>query len=329
MTLDKAIEIVNREIHRHPDSNVIFDIFGGEPFLEFEMVKSLCEHTWKKYPDRDVKFSSITNGTLIDGNVEKWLWKNRHHFSCYISLDGTPEMHSKNRTIRYDEHTARLFGKIWPHATAKMTITKDTLPDVFEGILYISSLGINVAPSLARGIDWDREDLVIYKQQLEQILTYYINHSELRPIDLFLERLAPILIPNMQENYCGAGHSMCAYSPNGDKYPCHMFVPISLDEDRWSEVRDIDVRADNLFYSDKDCIECPIHNLCKKCPGLNFKDRGNLGLRDKRLCDFLKAEYETIAMYKVNTLCRKPISKITKFDYVELKASVRLLELLR
>jgi len=326
MTLPTAIDIAEKELAAHPDEDVKFDIFGGEPLLKRDMVKTFCEFVWKTFPERNVRFSCITNGTLIDDDIAGWMRANSHRFFCHISIDGTPDMHMLNRGVRYKEETARLFGSIWPYATAKMTISKETLSRTFEGVMYINGLGLKVAPSLARGVDWNDKDLAIYVEQLRLLVDYYGRHPELRPIDLFSESLAPVLLPHIQENYCGAGYSMCAYSPDGEKYPCQMFMPISLDRERWKEIKNVDVRADRFFYTDEDCVMCPVANLCKKCPGLNFKERGHLGVRDKHLCGFIRAEYEAVARYKIQVLSQKPFEDLTREDYIELKSASELLK---
>ncbi len=326
LSLDDALEIADVELMQHPDEDVVFDIFGGEPFLQRNMIKSFCETIWQRYPERNVKMACITNGTLIDDATAGWLKENSHRFFCNISLDGTPEMHRMNRGEIYPKETAVLLGQIWQSATAKMTVSKATIDRLYEGVLYINSLGLNVAPSLARGLEWDKHDLIVYKRELSRLVDYYSRHTKLKPIDMFEVSLAPILLPDIQEKYCGAGYSICAYTPDGEKYPCQMFMPVSLDRKRWEEIKGIDVRADHLFYFDKDCRVCPIQNLCEKCPGLNFKDRGHVGLRDKRLCDFVRAEYEAVARYKINVLTQKPFDDLTKEDYIELKSASKLLK---
>lgn len=65
------------------------------------MVITFCEHIWQTYPERKVKFSCITNGTLIDDDIAKWLRANNHRFFCHISIDGTPDMHILNREVAF------------------------------------------------------------------------------------------------------------------------------------------------------------------------------------------------------------------------------------
>ena len=104
-----------------------------------------------------------------------------------------------------------------------------------------------------------------------------------------------------------------------------MFIPISLDSDKWNEIEDVDLRGERTFYSDDDCINCSIRNLCKKCPGLNLKERGHIGIRDKRMCEFTKAEVMAISKYKVNTLLQKNFNDLTQEDYYELTAAKQLI----
>ena len=329
MSLDTALDIVEKEMNNHPGVDISFDIFGGEPLLRFDFIKRLCETVWDKYAPHDIKFSCITNGTLVDEFVIKWLQQHNRHFFCHISLDGTPEMHKLNRGETFPLNAAKKFAEIWPNrATAKMTISKETVSSTYEGIRYLGSLGLRVAPSLARGVEWDNDDLSVYKSELKKVLDYYCSDFSISNLDLFKNSLTPVLLPQMQEKYCGAGYSLCAYSPQGIKYPCQMFVPISLDSDRWNARSDKDVRGGTTFYYDQDCINCPIRNLCARCPGVNFKERAEFGARDKRLCEFLKAEFALRAEYIISRCLAIPADKLSKKDYYELKAAVELNKLL-
>ncbi|MDE5807133.1 MAG: 4Fe-4S cluster-binding domain-containing protein [Muribaculaceae bacterium] len=327
MSLDTALEIAEKEITSNPDKEIVFDFFGGEPFLEFEMIMTFCDEVWTKYDDRNIRMSCITNGTLITDKELEWLKRNKHRFFCHISVDGTPEMHAINRGECFPMNGIRKFAEIWPgHATAKMTVSMDTIGNLFSGVMYLDSLGLGVAPSLARGLEWNDDTLKIYRKELSRLVEYYSLHPEKRPVDLLNVSLAPVLLEEMNECYCGAGYSMFAYDPDGKKYPCQMFAPFSLPSHRWEAIKHTDLRADKLFYSDEDCIECGIRNLCKKCPGLNYKERGDTGKRDKRLCNFIRAEYLAAAEYKINILLKKPFDTLTRKDYIELKAAATLKE---
>ncbi len=329
MSLEDALEIAEKELSDHPNEDVVFDIFGGEPFLAFDLIPRFCETLWERHPDRNLHFSCITNGTLIDDTIAGWLQRNSNRFFSHISLDGTPQMHYANRGEKMPVETAKLFAKIWPNrATAKMTVSKETLGSLFEGVLYLNELGLRVAPSLARGLEWDDSDLDIYRRELRHLVDYYSKNPDKEPIEMFQLYLRPVLLEEMREGYCGAGYSTCAYSPEGKKYPCHMFAPISMDKALWDSVKYTDLRADKQFYSDKDCIKCCVRNLCKKCPGKNLIERGAIGNRDKNLCKFIMAEFSAVARYKLNTLLQKPLETLSKLDYYELKAAKQLAEMI-
>ena len=69
MSLEDALEIAEKELSDHPNEDVVFDIFGGEPFLAFDLIPRFCETLWERHPDRNLHFSCITNGTLIDDTI--------------------------------------------------------------------------------------------------------------------------------------------------------------------------------------------------------------------------------------------------------------------
>ena len=88
-----------------------FDLFGGEPFLDFELVKQIVEYVITAYPTKKVVFMATTNGTLVHGEIKKWLKDHSKIFVCSISMDGTREMHNINRTNSFDKIDFDFFAK--------------------------------------------------------------------------------------------------------------------------------------------------------------------------------------------------------------------------
>ena len=76
---------------------VLIEVFGGEVFLNFELVKQIDDYVINKYSDRKIFFETTTNGTLIHGELQEWLFDRKDRYMISLSLDGTKEMHDKNR----------------------------------------------------------------------------------------------------------------------------------------------------------------------------------------------------------------------------------------
>lgn len=76
---------------------------GGEPFIAFQRIKDICEWLWaQEWPTKYICYAT-TNGTLIHNEVKEWLMKNKERFIVGLSLDGTREMHNRNRSNSYDK----------------------------------------------------------------------------------------------------------------------------------------------------------------------------------------------------------------------------------
>ena len=74
-----AIEIVEKELLKPSDYAFLkIDLFGGEPFLEFDTFRTICEHIWSKSWNRNYMIYTTTNGTLVHGEIKEWLSKNAY-----------------------------------------------------------------------------------------------------------------------------------------------------------------------------------------------------------------------------------------------------------
>ena len=69
-------------------------LHGGEPFLVFPKIKQLCETLWEKQFPEYYHFSVTTNGTLIHGDIKRWLYENRDKITLKLSLDGSRKSHN-------------------------------------------------------------------------------------------------------------------------------------------------------------------------------------------------------------------------------------------
>ena len=100
---------------------------GGEPFLSFQKIKVICERLWEEQFPEFYRFHITTNGTLIHGDIQDWLYKNRDKIILKLSLDGDKASNDINRPNSFDLIDIRFFVKTWPNIRVNMTITPETL----------------------------------------------------------------------------------------------------------------------------------------------------------------------------------------------------------
>ena len=128
MDFDTAKNIIDKEIqNREMFEGFEFDLFGGEPFLEFELIKQITEYVCEKLCGYPHTIFLTTNGTLVHGEIQKWLLKHKDCVVCGLSLDGTREMHNINRSNSFDKIDIDFFAQNYPMQDNKMTISNTLL----------------------------------------------------------------------------------------------------------------------------------------------------------------------------------------------------------
>lgn len=114
MSFATAKEIVKREILNAHNLNRKMELrlMGGEPFMNFGLIKKLCEWVWSEYSSEDINVSIRTNGTLMSEDKKQWLSEHHSLLSCGPSIDGIQEVNKINRGINKD--IKDFFIKYWP-----------------------------------------------------------------------------------------------------------------------------------------------------------------------------------------------------------------------
>lgn len=319
MSFEIAKAILEKEFSASVNEELQIDFHGGEPLYCFEQIKQLCEWTFSEKRHCKYIFFIGTNGTLLTPSMKEWLIKHKERVWVGLSLDGTKQMHNINRSNSYDLIDLAFFTTHWPHQTIKMTVSKETLPNVAQGVIFAHEKGFEVSFNLAYGIEWTEDMLDIYDHQMDILVEYYKMHPYIKRAVNFDKKLIAVFSEAPIERHCGAGKYMKAYDTEGNEYPCHMFSANTLESARWKEIANSDF-ADEKIFEDEECAMCPIYRLCPTCYGMNFMERNNIGKRDKRLCGFNKINTKTICKLRYNDLIDKPNDAITEDEYAELKA---------
>ena len=129
MSLKSALKAVDFfAAHSIEVSDVALGFYGGEPLLEFELIKNIVDYAEKKFFGKNLSFPITTNGSLLTSEVVEYL--SGHNFSITISLDGTSEIHDRSRKF-----TATGEGTF---ATIKKNVDeiKRHYPKLFESVMF-------------------------------------------------------------------------------------------------------------------------------------------------------------------------------------------------
>ncbi|WP_088227207.1 thioether cross-link-forming SCIFF peptide maturase [Desulfosporosinus sp. FKB] len=232
---------------RHRDHCEV-DFFGGEPLINFGVVKALVDYGKKaaRAQNKTIKFTLTTNGVLLNEEIQNFL--EEEEISVVLSLDGRPEIHDRMRPHAdgrgsYGEVVPRiqqftsLRPKTSPYAIGTYYYVRGTYThfncDFDRDVLHMADLGIqqiSVEPVVAGPQDpyaFQEGDLAkiyeAYDRLGEAILE---RRAQGRGFNFFHFNVALDNGPCLHKRLsgCGAGHEYVAISPEGDLYPCHQFV---------------------------------------------------------------------------------------------------------
>lgn len=279
MTVDIAKRVLRETIEGLDDSydSVIIQFMGGEPLLQFDLIKEVSE--WLMDSDWKVKVRNVhapTNGTVLNPEMRKWLVKNKEWFSLALSFDGDRLMHNINRSGSADEIDMGFFAETFPDVAIKMTLSPNTIGRFYEGYRFLHEQGFNeIGPSLAIGdnIGWERKHLEIMNEQLNLLVQYFLDHPDVHRVGNFALPVWNILNPDAPDLACRVGRDIVCFDCNGNSYPCHIFSPIAMDKNMSDKSQYIDFEQVRL--DDGPCKHCLLNKVCSRCFGINYRDRGN------------------------------------------------------
>ena len=221
--------------------NLEVDFFGGEPLMNFEVVKQLVEYarSIEKEKGKNFRFTLTTNGLLIDDDVIDFC--NREMCNVVLSLDGRQEIHDHYR-VDYSgrgswERIVPKFQKLVKARGGKNYYMRGTFthrnPDFLKDIEQMLELGfteLSMEPVVCApgdSAELTEEDLPIVFEQYEKLAELMIKRDgEGKPFTFYHYMLdlkgGPCIYKRISG--CGSGTEYVAVTPWGDLYPCHQFV---------------------------------------------------------------------------------------------------------
>ena len=302
--------------------NLEVDFFGGEPLLNFEVVKELVAYARsieKKY-NKNFRFTLTTNGMLIDDDVIDFA--NKEMSNVVLSLDGRREIHDR---FRVDYAGNGSFDKIVPKFQrlveargGKNYYMRGTFthanPDFLEDIKVMLDLGfkeLSMEPVVSAPGDpaeLTDEDSLIVMEQYEKLaelmlkkqregdpFTFYHYMIDLKDGPCIYKRISG----------CGSGTEYMAVTPWGDLYPCHQFV--GDEKYKLGSIYDgvTNTEAQKEFfecnvYAKPECRDCWARLYCSGgCAANAYHATGSVKGIYKKGCELFKKRMECAIMLAV------------------------------
>lgn len=270
--------------HSGTRRNLEVDFFGGEPLMNFQVVKDLVAYarSIEKEAGKNFRFTLTTNGLLIDDDVIDFA--NRECSNVVLSLDGRKEIHDRYR-VDYAgngswEKIVPKFQKLVQSRGGQNYYMRGTFthanPDFLEDIKVMLDLGfreLSMEPVVAAEGDASaltEEDLPVVMEQYEKLAELMIQkRKEGDPFTFYHYMIdltgGPCIYKRISG--CGSGTEYMAVTPWGDLYPCHQFVGEEKFRlgDIWKGVENTAVQDDFMacnVYAREECRTCWARLYC-------------------------------------------------------------------
>ena len=302
--------------------NLEVDFFGGEPLMNFEVVKQLVAYA-RSIEDKcgkHFRFTLTTNGVLLDDKVTEFA--NRECHNVVLSLDGRKEVHDRLRkTINgkgsYDTIVPK-FQKFVKARGDKGYYVRGTFThnntDFTNDIFHMADLGfteLSMEPVVcAPGEEYalTEEDLPVLFEQYEILAKEMLRRErEGRPFTFYHYMLdltgGPCIYKRISG--CGSGTEYLAVTPWGELYPCHQFVgdPKYSMGNIWDGVTNKALQDEFKLcnaYARPDCKDCWAKLYCSGgCAANAYHATGSITGTYHYGCELFKKRIECAIMLKV------------------------------
>ncbi len=303
--------------------NLEVDFFGGEPLMNWDVVKKLVEYarSIEKDYNKNFRFTLTTNGVLIDDDVIDFC--NREMSNVVLSLDGRKEVHDRFR-VNYDgkgsyETVVPKFQEFVKRRNNKDYYIRGTFThnntDFTNDIFHMADLGfteLSMEPVVCPPGDpyaLTEDDITALFQQYELLATEMIKRKKEGKGFTFYHYMldlknGPCIYKRISG--CGSGTEYMAVTPWGDLYPCHQFVGDEAYKlgNIYDGITNLDIqdkfRQCNA-YSRPDCKDCWARLYCAGgCAANSYHATGDITGIYKYGCELFKKRIECAIMIQVS-----------------------------
>jgi uncharacterized protein len=291
------------------------DFFGGEPLMNFDVVKEIVEYarSIEKDHNKNFRFTITTNGILLNDEIQAYI--NEHMYNVVLSIDGRKEV---NDRMRYSANKKGSYDIIVPKFQkmaesrnqtdyyVRGTFTRENL-DFSEDVLHLADLGFKqlsmepVVTSEDMEYALRKEDLPVLYEQYEKLAKELVKRKkEGKGFNFFHFMIDLTQGPCAAKRLagCGSGSEYLAVTPEGDLYPCHQFV--GMDEflmgSVYEGIKNTDIQKQFQgcnVYTKEDCKNCWAKFYCSGgCTANAYQFHGDINKAYKMGCDLERKRVE-------------------------------------
>ena len=301
--------------------NLEVDFFGGEPLMNWQVVKDLVKYgrEQEKIHNKNFRFTLTTNGVLLNDEIMEFA--NKEMANVVLSIDGRKEVHDYMRPFRKGKGSYDLIvPKFQKFAESRNqekyyvrgTFTHNNL-DFSKDVLHLADLGfkqISVEPVVSLPEEpyaIKEEDIPVICAEYDKLAAEMVKrHREGNDFNFFHFMIdltgGPCVYKRLSG--CGSGTEYLAVTPWGDLYPCHQFVGEEgfLLGNVFEGIKNTDLvdefKCCNVYAKEK-CRNCFARFYCSGgCAANSYKFHGSINDAYDIGCELQKKRIECAIMIK-------------------------------
>jgi uncharacterized protein len=293
---DKSIEYILKQFKELNDDDLIINFHGGEPLLEFQLIKYIVKRLKNTFMDSKKKLflGATTNGILLDDEIIEYICDN-FYYNLSISLDGDKVIHDTNRILKDGRGSYNLIinscKKILnkrDDVRVRMTYNTLTVDKLYESVKFLVNLGFNIIVPVADYYDekWNQELIDVLNLEAEKIYNLYKRESKKNK----KLRISMVGEEVFKKGICTGGINTYNIFVNGDIYPCTYVienqdfnighVTTGINKVKLSSIHNM------LKTKNEICDGCNYYNCCyaTRCKFINRSITGNLNTPSPVMC---------------------------------------------
>lgn len=314
--------LIEHSGNRH---NLEVDFFGGEPLMNFDVVKRLVQYGREQETlhNKKFRFTLTTNGVLLNEEICEFV--NKEMSNVVLSIDGRKQVHDYMRPARNGKGSYELIlpkflsladSRNQMNYYVRGTFTHHNL-DFSNDVLHLADLGfqqISVEPVVSlpeENYAIQQEDIPVICEQYDKLAKEMIERRKNGTGFQFFHFMidlsgGPCVAKRLSG--CGSGTEYLAVTPWGDLYPCHQFVGKTeflmgnvFDGVTKSELRD-EFKLCNVYAKEK-CKNCFARFYCSGgCAANSYNFHGNINDAYDIGCELQRKRIECAIMLKVDEM---------------------------
>ena len=332
MSFETATRCIDWIFNNVPASmeNIEIGFIGGEPLLEFELIRRVVEYTKSVFRPHRYVFYATTNGTVMTDEMKLWCSDHREEFVLALSIDGDRETHNHNRSGSFDKIDLDFFLRNYPEQSVKMTLTDYSLPRLAKNIIFLHERGfrhIGGVNFFEGDFDWDKPDyLSVLKQQLKLLSDYYVQHPDI-PLNQMLDKHLDLCESKNRERkkWCGIGDGAVFFDCDGTRYPCPFATPMSFSQDELASMLHTNFNDANEFIDEGCYSSCYIYPVCPTCSAANYLTEKCFKTKNKCKCNIQKL----VSLFIGDIVARRILQNPSMFPKKKLFYTIQAIKTIR